>query len=163
MFEVLEFVYDTYGSLAQCPTLPKLHRKLNALGFGSDGILNALVWLEDLQSATHEPSEQVLQAAHHVGDVSIGSTTSCRVLTAAELRKIGTEGWGLLTTLVSNGSLPWERMELVIDRAMATPEHTLDLNQLKLIVLMVFWSLNHPAEAVLNQSLLDNSTAHALH
>jgi Smg protein len=163
MFEVLEFVYDSYWSLAQCPTLPALHRKLNALGFGSDGILNALVWLEDLQSAAREPSEQVLQASRRVGDVSIESPTSCRVLTTAELRKIGTEGWGLITTLASAGSLPWERMELVIDRAMATPGHTVDLNQLKLVVLMVFWSLNQPAEVLLNESLLDNSTAHAVH
>jgi Smg protein len=163
MFEVLEFVYDNYGSLAHCPTLPALHRKLNALGFGSDGILNALVWLEDLQSATREPTNQAPKAADDGGDACIELPTSSRVLTAAEQRKIGTDGWGLLTTLASAGSLPWNRMELLIDRAMATPGHTLDLNQLKLIVLMVFWSLNQPAEALLNESLLDNSTAHLLH
>jgi Smg protein len=54
-------------------------------------------------------------------------------------------------------------MELVLDRAMATPGHTLDLNQLKLIVLMVFWSLDQPTEVVLAESLLDNSVAHAVH
>jgi Smg protein len=85
------------------------------------------------------------------------------VLTDAEHRKIGTEGWGLLTTLASAGSLPWDRMELVIDRAMATPGHTLDLNQLKLIVLMVFWSLNQAADVVWTETLLDSSTAHPLH
>jgi Smg protein len=54
-------------------------------------------------------------------------------------------------------------MELVIDRAMATPGHTLSLDQLKLIVLMVFWSLNQPAEMVLAETLLDSSTVHAVH
>jgi Smg protein len=163
MFEVLEFVYDTYGSLAHCPPLPALHRTLNALGFGTDGILNALVWLEDLQSAAHDQSDHLPSIDEHAGNVPIESVTSCRVLTAAELRKLGVDGWGLLTTLASNGSLPWDRMELVIDRAMATPGHTLGLDQLKLMLLMVFWSLNDPAEVVLAETLLDSAAVHALH
>jgi Smg protein len=163
MFEVLAFVYDSYWSGAECPTLPTLHRKLNGLGFATEGILNALVWLEDLQTATHKSSGQTPHTAQHAGDASTEPRPSCRVLTTAELRKLGAEGWGLLTTLASNGSLPWERMELVIDRAMVTPGHMLELGQLKLIVLMVFWSLNPPADAVLNKSLLDNTTAHAVH
>jgi len=163
MFEVLEFVYDSYWSLAHCPTLPALHRKLNALGFGSESILNALVWLEDLQIAANEPSNQPPEAADFGGGACIEPPTTSRVLTAAEQRKIGTEGWGLLTTLALAGSLPWNRMELVIDRAMLTPGHTLNLNQLKLIVLMVFWSLNPLTEVVLHESLLDDNTAHAVH
>jgi Smg protein len=85
------------------------------------------------------------------------------VLTAAEHRKIGIEGWGLLTTLASNGSLSRDRMELVIDRAMATPGYTLELDQLKLVALLVFWSLHQPSEALMNEGLLDNSAAHAVH
>jgi Smg protein len=163
MFEVLEFVYDSYWSLAQCPTLPALHRKLNALGFRSGGVLNALVWLEDLQSAAHEQTDQIPREADDAGDACIEPLASSRLLTAAEHRKLGTQGWGLLTKLALAGSLPWNRMELVLDRAMATPGHTLDLNQLKLIMLMVFWSLDQPTEVVLAESLLDNSVAHAVH
>lgn len=103
------------------------------------------------------------QAAHHAGDASIEPLNSRRVLTAAELRKLGAEGWGFLITLASAGSLPWDRMELVMDRAMATPGHTLALDQLKLIVLMVSWSLNEPAELDLTGTLLDSSTAHQVH
>jgi Smg protein len=163
MFEVLEFVYDTYGSGTQCPTLPTLHRKLNALGFGADGILNALVWLEDLQGLTHDRSNPLPQATRQAAYTSMEPPPSCRVLTAAELRKLGSAGWGLLTTLASAGLLPWNRMELVLDRAMATPGQTLALDQLKLIVLMVFWSLNEPAEGGLAETLLEPSTAHLVH
>lgn len=195
MFEVLAFVYDSYCSHALCPTLPALHRKLNALGFRSDGVLNALVWLEELQNAAHSPPHQIHMNANVAGGTSAeplgvwaaerptpvtdgpaqragdtaqrtlppGLLASSRVLTDAEHRKIGTEGWGLLTKLASAGSLPWNQMELVLDRAMATPGHTLDLDQLKLIVLMVFWSLDQPTEMVLNENLFDNCTAHAVH
>jgi Smg protein len=102
-------------------------------------------------------------ADHQNGETSPESVLSRRVLTATEFRKLGTEGWGLLSKLASSGSLPWERMELVIDRAMATPGQTLALDQLKLIVLLVFWSLNEPAEAVLTKTLLDSSVAHTMH
>jgi Smg protein len=54
-------------------------------------------------------------------------------------------------------------MELVIDRAMATPGYTLELDQLKLVALLVFWSLHQPSEALMNEGLLDNSAAHAVH
>jgi Smg protein len=161
MFEVLAYVYDSYWSGPECPALPSLHRTLNAVGFEADEILNALVWLEDLQNATHTPFLHSPQDIH--SDASLGPDRSIRIWTAAEQRKLGIHAWGLLTHLASVGSLPWDLMELVIDRAMASPGSTVTLDDLKLIVLMVFWSLNDAPDALVTDSLLGDGTVHAMH
>jgi Smg protein len=161
MFEVLAFVYDSYWSGPECPALPTLHRTLDAVGFDADEILNALVWLEDLQSAAHTPS------LHAPLDISSGASLdpdrSIRIWTAAEQRKLGSHAWGLLTHLATVGSLPWDRMELVIDRAMASPGSTITLDDLKLIVLMVFWSLNDVPDPLVTDSMLGDGTGHPVH
>jgi Smg protein len=54
-------------------------------------------------------------------------------------------------------------MELVIDRAMAVPGTSVALDQLKLIVMMVFWSLNDVPDPLLTDSLLGEGTAHPVH
>ena len=52
MFEVLAFVYENYWGGDSCPELPALQRKLNAVGFDDQEIQQALLWLEELKSAT---------------------------------------------------------------------------------------------------------------
>jgi Smg protein len=164
MFEVLAYVYDSYWSGPLCPGLPTLHRKLNALGFGADEILNALVWLEDLQSAAHATPAPAPDSAFEVGGSSRAEPRqSIRVLTAAEQRKLGPQAWGLLTYLASVGSLSWDRLELILDRAMAVPGQSVALEQLKLIVMMVFWSLNDVPDPLLTDSLLRPGAAHPAH
>jgi Smg protein len=161
MFQVLAYVYDSYWSGPECPSLPILQRTLNAVGFDADEILNALVWLEDLQSAAHAPD--LHESADALPASCIDPDRSIRILTAAEQRKLGIDAWGLLTHLAALGSLPWDRMELVIERAMASPGTTLTLDDLKLIVLMVFWSLNDVPDPLTTDSLLGDGAAHPLH
>lgn len=182
MFEVLAFVFENYWSGNACPALPALQRKLNAVGFDDDEIQEALVWLEDLKSATRnlpasyapyaEPAEPAASSARaaladapgdraHASDVHKAIAThtpnAMRVFTQAELACLGRDGWGLLTFLVSVGALPWHRLELVMDRVMATPATKLSVDDLKLIVLMVFWSLNEEPDALVLDELCDNT------
>jgi Smg protein len=161
MFQVLAYVYDSYWSGPECPALPTLHRTLNALGFDAEEILNALVWLEDLQSAAHPPALEV--PLDIPGGTHLDTDRSIRILTATEQRKLGVHAWGLLTHLAALGSIPWDRMELVIDRAMASPGATVSLDDLKLIVLMVFWSLNDVPDPLTTDSLLGDGTGHPVH
>jgi Smg protein len=164
MFEVLAYVYDCYWSGPQCPGLPALHRKLNAVGFAADDILNALVWLEDLQSAAHATPEPAPCATFDIcGSSYADPGRSIRVLSAAEQRKLGPQAWGLLTYLASVGSMSGGHVELVIDRAMAAPGTTVSLDDFKLIVLMVFWSLNDIPDPLLTDSLLRPDTVHPVH
>jgi Smg protein len=44
MFEVLVFVYENYYAGDSCPEPAHLERKLNAVGFESEEIEDALAW-----------------------------------------------------------------------------------------------------------------------
>ena len=97
----------------------------------------------------------------HAVDVHMAAAThtpnAMRVFTQPELACLGCDGWGLLTFLVSVGALPWHRLELVMDRVMATPAAELSVDDLKLIVLMVFWSLDEEPDALVLDELCDNT------
>jgi Smg protein len=163
MFEVLAFVYENYWHGDTCPELPALQRKLNAVGFDDDEVQDALIWLEELKSATHSLSPVPVPVGtscapcepltHATTDTAV---EALRVFTQAEQARLGCEGWGLMVFLVSAGVLPWHRLELVMDRAMATSAGDLTVDDLKLIVLMVFWSLGEEPDALVLDELCDN-------
>ena len=174
MFEVLAFVFENYWSGDACPALPALQRKLNAVGFDDDEIMEALVWLEDLKNATRslptDPlADPAMEASHatanntHAHAAVNASADAMRVFTQAEHACLGRDGWGLLTFLVSVGALPWHRLELVMDRVMATPGADLSVDDLKLIVLMVFWSLGEEPDALVLDELCDNPAERVAH
>lgn len=168
MFEVLAFVYETYWRGDACPGRSALQRKLNAVGFDDDEIQDALVWLEELKCATrNSPPKPGSNPPGHTEPLSIApplvAVAGIRMLTAAEQVRLGREGWGMMTFLVSAGVLPWQRFELVMDRAMATPADELSVDDLKLIVLMVFWSLGEEPDALVLDELCDNREARMGH
>ena len=51
MFEVLVFVYENYYAGENYPEPALLERKLNAVGFEADEILDAIAWLQGLNTA----------------------------------------------------------------------------------------------------------------
>jgi Smg protein len=168
MFEVLAFVYETYWRGDACPERPALQRKLNAVGFDDDEIQDALVWLEELKCATRSaPAKPAVHSPDHTGQQAspsaVASVDALRVATPAEQARLGREGWGLMVFLVSVGVLPWQRLELVMDRVMATPADELSVDDLKLIVLMVFWSLGEEPDALVLDELCDNREARVGH
>jgi len=65
--------------------------------------------------------------------------------------------------LVSAGALPWHRLELVMDRAMATSAGDLSVDDLKLIVLMVFWSLGEEPDALILDELFVDPEDRLIH
>lgn len=158
MFEVLAFVYDNYIDRDACPELLVLHRTLNGLGFADHDVKTALLWLEDLKSAalrlpTHPVSNKPARAC----------TAAKRALTDPELARLGVAGWGFLAFLTSIGTLPGDELELVIERAMAAPDEQLSLDDLKLIVLMVFWGLAREPDALVLDELCDDHSQRVLH
>ena len=48
--------------------------------------------------------------------------------------------------------------EIVIDRAMAAPGNPLELDDLKIIVLMVYWSFGQEPDALVLDELCDDAT-----
>jgi len=160
MFQVLAFVYENFWGGDACPELPTLQRKLNAVGFDSQEVVEALVWLEDLKSAArglHRQRSDVPGVPTAASPAQVhASDASKRVFTAAELERVGVAGWGLLAFLVSVGALAGERLELVMERAMATSGEPISREALKLIVLMVYWSLNEVPDDLVFDELCDN-------
>jgi Smg protein len=68
---------------------------------------------------------------------------------------------GFVAFLETSGALSAPMRELVLDRAMAAPGNQIALDDLKVIVLMVFWSLGEEPDALVLDELCDDH-AHRL-
>lgn len=168
MFEVLVFVYENYWHGATCPELGALERKLSAVGFEAEEIQDALTWLDDLNLAARG-----LQRPPDVdggADLSpfktkpvTQSPDSMRVYSIAEQNHLGSDCLGFVSFLETAGKLPAHMREIVIDRAMAAPADPLPLDDLKIIVLMVYWSLDEEPDALVLDELCDNTAGRMAH
>ena len=156
MFEVLVFVYENYWRGDACPELEQLGRKLSAHGFEADEINEALVWLDGLNVAAQNTrlSPEVSQPA--VLDRAQAST-SMRVYSVAEQDHLGAQCLGFVSFLESAGVLPARMREIVMDRAMAAPGGPVSLDDLKIIVLMVYWSFGEEPDALVLDELCDDA------
>jgi Smg protein len=70
---------------------------------------------------------------------------------------------GFIAFLESAGVLPAPMREMVIDRAMAVGTGTMDLEDLKIIVLMVFWSLGEEPDALILDELFVDAEDRLIH
>ncbi len=159
MFEVLVYVYENYWQGDACPELPQLGRKLTAAGFEADEIQAALIWLDGLNTAAQ--STQIYLPANDAsqpGIVQTQSPGSIRAYSVAEQEHMGAQALGFVSFLESSGVLPPQMHEIVIDRAMAAPGDPLELDDLKIIVLMVYWSFGQEPDALVLDELCDDAT-----
>ncbi len=150
MFDVLVYLYETYWRPDACPDHAQLTRKLSAVGFESDEIQEALSWLDGLAAA----------AESYVGTQS---GNGLRVYSPAEQEHLGEASIGFLSFLESAGVLPPPMREMVLDRASAIPGAPLDLEDLKIIVLMVFWSLGEEPDALILDELFVDESERLIH
>jgi Smg protein len=150
MFDVLVYLYENYWRPDACPDHAQLTRKLSAVGFESDEIQEALSWLDGLAGA----------AESYVGEQSDGSL---RLYSALEQEHLGEASIGFISFLESAGVLPPPMREMVIDRANAISGGPLDLEDLKIIVLMVFWSLGEEPDALILDELFVDEEDRLIH
>src|SRR5262245_48544673 len=150
MFDVLVYLYENYWRPDACPEHDQLTRKLSAVGFESEEIQDALTWLEGLaqgaQAATHEQSPRGL-----------------RVYTDAEHELLGEASIAFISFLESSGVLAPSMREMVLDRAKAAGEAPIDLEHLKVIVLMVFWSIGEEPDALILDELSIGGDHRSIH
>jgi Smg protein len=154
MFEVLVFVYEHYWRGDACPELPQLGRKLSAHGFEPDEIHDALVWLDGLNLAAQSTRFECAAVAVPPA-AALQSASSMRVYSVAEQHHLGAQCLGFVSFLESSGVLPAPMREIVIDRAMAAPGDPVSLDDLKIIVLMVYWSFGEEPDALVLDELCD--------
>lgn len=157
MFEVLVYVYENYWQGDACPELPQLGRKLTAAGFEADDIQAALIWLDGLNTAA-QSTQIYLPKTDLAADMQAQSPGSMRAYSVAEQEQIGSEALGFVSFLESSGVLPPHMREIVIDRAMATDDSPVALDDLKIIVLMVYWSFGQEPDALVLDELCDDTS-----
>lgn len=150
MFDVLVYLYENYWRPDACPDHRQLTRKLSAVGFESDEIQEALTWLESLSSSAQAVQDQ-------------GDQRSLRIYTSAERELLGDESVGFLSFLESAGVLPAALREMVIDRACAVGAGRMDLEEFKIIILMVFWSLGEEPDALILDELFVDPEDRLIH
>ena len=68
-----------------------------------------------------------------------------------------------MSFLESAGVLPPHMREIVMDRAMAAPGDPLALDDLKIIVLMVYWSVGEEPDALVLDELCEDSGHRVAH
>ncbi len=174
MFEVLVFVYENYWRGDACPELRVLGRKLSAVGFEADEIQQALKWLDGLNLASRSvqtaqtassaklgiaiDAEEALQADH-----TEQSNNSMRVYQVSEQDHLGAQCLGFVSFLESAGVMPPAMREIVIDRAMAVPGDPVSLDDLKIIILMVYWSFGTEPDALILDELCDDTQERIAH
>ncbi len=171
MFEVLVYVYENYWQGNACPELHQLGRKLTAVGFEADEIHAALVWLDGLNIAAQstqiclspEDSASVPPGKQSTPRVQPQSANSLRVYSVVEQEHLGAQTLGFVSFLESSGVLPPHMREIVIDRAMAAPGGPVPLDDLKIIVLMVYWSFGEEPDALVLDELCDDADQRQAH
>ena len=169
MFEVLVYVYENYWQGDACPEPRQLGRKLTAAGFEADEIEAALTWLNGLHLAAHNTrasglsEEEASPRPERPVLLQAQSPDSLRVYSVAEQDHLGAETLGFVSFLESAGVLPPHMREIVMDRAMAAPGDPLALDDLKIIVLMVYWSVGEEPDALVLDELCEDSGHRVAH
>lgn len=150
MFEVLVYLYENYWRPDACPEPRQLRRKLSAVGFEPEEIQDALRWLDGL--------------AHSAESVA-GSPVpgSLRIYTDGEREVLDEAALGFITFLETAGVLAAPLREMVIDRALAAGPAPIDLEDLKIIVLMVFWSVGEEPDALVLDELFVDPDDRVIH
>lgn len=162
MFEVLVFVYENYWRGDACPEPLQLGRKLSAVGFEADEIEAALQWLSGLQIAAEGVEPAVTTPPVAPADASLASD-AMRVYSVAEQEHLGAQCLGFVHFLESAGVLPPAMREIVLDRAMAVPGELVSLADLKIIVLMVYWSFGTEPDALILDELCQDASGRLAH
>ena len=155
MFEVLAFVYENYFTGEARPEPALLERKLNAVGFESDEVDSAITWLQDLDRAASKAGPEPWLIQPHANSI--------RIFPAHEMGHLGARAVGFIRFLESAGVLPAHMRELVIDRAMAAPGGPVHLDDLKLIVLMVYQGFGQTPDPLVMDELCDDPVERIAH
>ncbi|HEX5768682.1 MAG TPA: DUF494 domain-containing protein, partial [Burkholderiales bacterium] len=142
MYEILVFLFENCQQAELAYDRERVAKKLSAAGFEDSDITEALHWLAGM-ALTPCRAGKPLPDAH----------SSFRAYAPRELAKLDAECRGFLLTLEHCGVLSAETRELVLERALAASGNTLNLEQLKLVVLMVLWNRQTPTSRLVAEEL----------
>ena len=129
MFDVLTYLYETWFDCESCPDPDTLRIKLRAAGFDAEEIDDALTWLGGLADgeSSRLPDAFADRASFHAYGV-------------AEGRVLSTECRGYLSFLEERGIVDPVEREIIIAHAQDLPQGAPDLDELRIVVLIVLWA-----------------------
>jgi Smg protein len=166
MFDVLVYLYENYWRPDACPEPKQLSRKLSAVGFEPEEIHDALRWLDGLAATAGGASDSAVAQTPADATAQTQAPTapaSMRIYTEHEQEVLGQTSMGFIAFLESSGVMPAPTREMVIDRALAVGGAPIELEELKIIVLMVFWSLGQEPDALVLDELFVVSEDRLIH
>lgn len=146
MFDILVYLFENYVHADACPEPAQLARKLTAAGFEEEEIAEALEWLSGLRQLSDGE-----RPAH------FARAGSLRIYGEDEQVRLGVECRGFLLFLENAGILDSECREMIVERALALGETEIELENLKVIVLMVLWQQDRPINGLILDELLNES------
>ena len=134
MFDILVYLFENYihNESDIYVNHADLTKELSRAGFHDDDIFKALKWLDNLSA---------LQESHVKPYLSKGITNATRIFSVPELAKMDVECQGFLLFLEQINVLDAVTREMVIDRVMDLDSHSISLEDLKWVVLMVLFNV----------------------
>ena len=91
------------------------------------------------------------------------SADAVRIYTDRDYEHLGADCLNYLGALEQQNAVPGELRELIIDRAMATPDAPVTLEKIKIIALMVLWSQEAEVDHLILEELLREDGDRLLH
>ncbi len=142
MFDILVYLFENCRQADVSHDPERVARKLSAAGFGESDISATLHWLAGVVRAPQRSLAPLPERGN-----------AFRAFAPKELAKLDVDCRGFLLYLEQSGILSPQVREHVIERALATVDDALALEQLKLIVLMVLWNQHAPSSQLLAEEL----------
>ncbi len=140
MFDILVYLYETYYRPDACPDSQALAKKLSAVGFDDEEIIEAIDWLDILAQTTHCIPLQPCSSGF-------------RIFAPQEFACLGVAAIGFIHFLESAGLIDSQQREIIIERALATDESPVALDKIKIIVLMMMWSQGKEPDLLMFEEL----------
>jgi Smg protein len=152
MFDILVYVYEHCRQADVCGDPERVAKRLSAAGFEDDDISAALTWIAGIAQTPRRGMAPLP-----------GEAEAVRAYAPREIAKLDVGARGFLLSLEQSGILSPQTRELVLERALATADDVLSVEQLKLVVVMVLWNLRAPASALVAEELRASSASRLPH
>lgn len=152
MFDILVYVYEHCRQADVSGDPERVAKRLSAAGFEEADISAALAWLAGIVQAPRRGAAPLPEDAR-----------AFRAYAPREIAKLDAGARGFLLSLEQSGILSPQTRELVLERALATADEVLSIEQLKLIVVMVLWNLRAPASELVAEELRASSSSRLPH
>ena len=143
MFDILVYLVENYFHNGELPDAETISKRLSAAGFEDEEISEALTWLSGFEQADDDVTE----------NPAFDNSRGFRIYADEELSSLTADARGFILFLQDSEIITARQRELIVERILAIAEPGVDLEKIKLIVLMVLWNQQQPVEGLVLELL----------